>query len=130
MTAPTPIETPTDGLRVRGERVVRRFEVSSFTSPDKVYAVCQLADETWTCSCPHYLYRLARFGGECKHIRLVRSSLTLPQARVVDGYGRLSLDLEGWHIVEVGVEAGVRAMGIETEKYKYYKGGIGDGATV
>lgn len=114
--APTPIETPTGGLRVWGERVVRRFEVSSFTSPDKVYAVCELADGTWTCSCPHYLFRLSRVRGECKHIRLVRSSLTLPQARVVDGYGRLCLDLDGWHIVEVGVEAGVRAMGIGQPK--------------
>jgi hypothetical protein len=110
---------------VWGERVVRRFEVSSFTSPDKVYAVCLLADGTWTCSCPHYLYRLARVRGECKHIQLVRSSL---KARVVDGYGRLCLDLDGWHIVEVGVEAGARVFGL-TEKFKYYKSGRYDGAT-
>lgn len=43
-------------------------EVISFTDPGTVYLVRQLADGSWTCTCPDCTCRLH----DCKHIVYVR----------------------------------------------------------
>jgi predicted nucleic acid-binding Zn finger protein len=41
-------------------------------SNEAVYQV-DLVKKGWTCTCPHFTYRLSKTGGECKHIVGVRT---------------------------------------------------------
>jgi SWIM zinc finger len=45
----------------------RTYEVPSF-SHELIYIIRQSWAGEWSCSCPHWQYRLAPIGGYCKHI--------------------------------------------------------------
>jgi hypothetical protein len=40
-------------------------------------ALYQVLRETrrWSCTCPHFIFRLRKAGGECKHITLVKETI-------------------------------------------------------
>jgi SWIM zinc finger len=44
------------------------WEVPSFSRRECLYIVRQNRAGEWSCSCPHWQYRLAPIGGHCKHI--------------------------------------------------------------
>ena len=44
------------------------WEVRSMSGRALVYIVRQNQAGEWSCSCPHFTYRLAAIGGHCKHI--------------------------------------------------------------
>lgn len=48
-------------------RVLEAFQVPS-ESTGRVYTVRRLADGTWDCDCPDWLYRKGPVGEDCKHI--------------------------------------------------------------
>lgn len=50
------------------------YQVSSARDASKHYEV-EIDPRLATCTCPHYLYRCARQGLECKHIIEVRNHL-------------------------------------------------------
>ncbi len=63
---------------IRKERGM--YKVESHT-PGKFWTV-DLAK--CTCSCPHYLYRLRKTKGECKHIKAVKEHVTGKEASRYD----------------------------------------------
>ena len=52
----------------------RIFLITSQDSGKK-YLIGERKDGRWMCSCPHYVFRLMRAGGECKHIRFVKNNI-------------------------------------------------------
>lgn len=50
---------------------VKTVMVESFTVPGKTYTVRQTWSGHWTCTCPHFFYRLTDTGKTCKHINAV-----------------------------------------------------------
>jgi len=53
---------------------VKQWKVRSDRDPDKQYVVSLKPDGTYECSCPHWIYRLKKRGGECKHIEKVKAA--------------------------------------------------------
>jgi len=51
---------------------VKQWKVRSDRDPNIQYVVSLKPDGTYECSCPHWIYRLKKRGGECKHIEKVK----------------------------------------------------------
>ena len=75
---------------------VKQWKVRSERDPSKQYVVSLKPDGTYECSCPHWIYRLKKRGGECKHIEKVKAaeaSGSVPSAGfepanyIIDEYG-------------------------------------------
>jgi len=47
---------------------IRKWEVPSFTNPDKIYTVSLTKNGEYQCSCPQWIFRRK----ECKHIKMIR----------------------------------------------------------
>lgn len=48
---------------------------------DKIYIIDTIK---MTCTCPHYLYRLSKFGGICKHIKEELEKLTIKREEALE----------------------------------------------
>ena len=53
---------------------VKQWKVRSDRDPNMQYVVSLKPDGTYECSCPHWIYRLKKRGGECKHIEKVKAA--------------------------------------------------------
>jgi superfamily II DNA or RNA helicase len=58
---------------------LRSWRVPSESRPGVEYTVTLNDDGTWSCTCPHYMYRHM----ECKHILKVKGGLSAPKASYV-----------------------------------------------
>ena len=47
---------------------IRKWEVPSFTNPDKIYIVSLTKNGEYQCSCPQWIFRRK----ECKHIKMIK----------------------------------------------------------
>ncbi|MHA2502097.1 MAG: hypothetical protein ACXAE3_04455 [Candidatus Kariarchaeaceae archaeon] len=56
----------------RGEipETVHSFEVAG--SKGAIYTVSEHADGSWSCTCSHFMFRLSKSGGHCKHIQQIK----------------------------------------------------------
>jgi len=52
-------------------RWIHKWQVASRSNPDKTYTVARDAAGHYGCSCPHWINRLQKTGGECHHIKQV-----------------------------------------------------------
>jgi len=57
---------------------VKQWKVRSDRDPNIQYVVSLKPDGTYECSCPHFIYRLRKRGGECKHIEKVKAFTSTP----------------------------------------------------
>jgi len=61
---------------------VKFFKVKSFTDPDKEYTVRRLADGSWKCDCPHFVFNEKKIGAMgCDHVRKIRHIKTKSHGR-------------------------------------------------
>jgi hypothetical protein len=55
---------------------VAKWDVASYSDPDKEYTVAVRKDGTWGCSCPRWKFRRADLpNGECKHIEFLKDAI-------------------------------------------------------
>lgn len=69
---------------------VKKWEVFSFTDPNRKYIVSLYADGTWACSCPHHIYRKAI----CKHINFVKIEVSAGNEKCVLSDSRIVWSVE------------------------------------
>jgi hypothetical protein len=66
---------------------VAKWDVASYSDPDKEYTVAVRKDGTWGCSCPRWKFRRADLpNGECKHIEYLKAQL-LQAGEHIEEYG-------------------------------------------
>lgn len=53
------------------DKIVAKVKSQNPKSPDE-YTVIRKGDGSFTCNCPHYLFRLRHSKSNCKHIKLVK----------------------------------------------------------
>jgi SWIM zinc finger len=57
---------------------MKTYEVESESHAALIYLVRLHRDRRWSCSCPHWQWRLSKGGGLCKHIRRVLAEESQP----------------------------------------------------